>query len=329
MTLNNNSSKDFTFANTLQDVNVYVDDCIAFTYPADILLHKPKSIKNYDLEKGNLHIHISISDKDKWQANQDSYIYSFQMKEIDFGKDSVFLRNNVQLEKYNDHGFNGLAIKFYNMENGTRTSIHKTELFIHKGGNYLYVSANNIPQLPDVLNKILKSAVFPGESSYSEIFAKGPKIKIIETPNSINLPEFLKFGDYWDSQRSRFNVNYESLEISKPQQQAIKTLINNEKDIFKQSKEEIFKYYTQNIYPLYVKEGLVDGPSSLPEINSIDEILPLVSLSEVYVHSQQNDGTVPIGLRFHCLWGDDGLGLKIINNNVVAIGNDYVALDAK
>ncbi len=56
------------------------------------------------------------------------------------------------------------------------------------------------------------------------------------------------------------------------------------------------------------------------------EMLDLVQFSSIFVLEKQADGTVPIGLRFFCNWSDEGLGLKLVNNEVVAVGNDYVAL---
>ena len=105
-------------------------------------------------------------------------------------------------------------------------------------------------------------------------------------------------------------------------------MVDNEKSVFHQSQKAVFRYYTEFVYPFFLKEGLVpEGPDSIPRISSEQEILPLVKFSSVDVHEQQKDGTVPLGLRFYCNWDDEhGLGLRVIKDRVVAVGTDDVAL---
>ncbi len=96
MTLNNSFYEHPASTNNLEDTNVYVDDYITFKYPTDFLLNKAAHAKNYGLIKGTAYLNVAIIEKDKWQTHQHSYIYSFQMEEIDLKKNSVFLEKNVK-----------------------------------------------------------------------------------------------------------------------------------------------------------------------------------------------------------------------------------------
>ncbi len=303
------------------NMNTYTDQNIAFSYPADFLFSENKKLQGYDLVKGKAALEIKLLNQAKWQAFLSTYMYSQGLKEPFPQEYPVDLGGDWWLDAYKEHGFEGVIFKPLKVSLSAKPE--KILLFLSRGEYYLVLTVWITKDLSlDLLSLIIGSIAFPTEASFHELSRMPRENELMDTPYSIKLNFLQKFGN---REISRFNVSYSTDTVSKEQQEAVRSIVQYEKDIFEKCKEAMFLYYKKDIYPFFVSKGLSDVLGLHP-VSSQDEMLDLVQFSSIFVLEKQADGTVPIGLRFFCNWSDEGLGLKLVNNEVVAVGNDYVAL---
>lgn len=156
-------------------MNVYIDENIVYQYPADFILNTKKFSKNYDLIRGDTYINIGIYEKERWEIIQHSYLFSFHMKPVRLQHKPVSLGNDTWVEKYSEHGFKGIAIKFYSTQLSGKAKLWQTIFFVSRGQHYVYLSTSDVKEFSmSRVEKILSSIVFPDESTYKGFLRQGP-----------------------------------------------------------------------------------------------------------------------------------------------------------
>jgi hypothetical protein len=124
--------------------------------------------------------------------------------------------------------------------------------------------------------------------------------------------------------------------IAPEQQATIDRLNQDEPAMHAAVREAIYDFYRQS-YPAY-KQGLALGgrlfggsekiADVLPEISTGRELDALVQFSTIYIHPPIQ-GSSAIGIDFIVPWDEEhGIGLRLIDGKVVAVGTGHEAFPA-
>jgi hypothetical protein len=314
-------------------MNRYVDEYIAFEYPEDGLLHVAAP-GNCCISKGDRLISVIVIDKLMWE------FYRLQSREEQerrprFGTDPPGRVTTVCATPYSRLGFIGDA--FW----GTMSDTHgklldkSVSLLLVRGEKYLYLDVRDWDDFgEDVLTDFLRSVAFPGEDAYAAARQRGARHERKTPLNGLELPSFAKLGRSSAREKAVFNVQYEGGGVTEPQTQALRLLVKNEKTVFREASKRILQYYGKGVRPSF--GAVVDAfpwckkaSSLFPPMTTVGQINRKIKLSGIVVHEPRKDGTVPIGLRFHCQWDEEhGLGVRVVGQEIEAVGMDEVALCA-
>lgn len=110
----------------------------------------------------------------------------------------------------------------------------------------------------------------------------------------------------------------EGKEITELQKESFLHFINNENDIIKKVESVIFEYY-KKIFEFEPERMDYDVVRKLPQIKNQIEMKRLVKPIQVCI--PELDENIEISILFDCEWDFDlGMGVKIVNDEVVRIG---------
>jgi hypothetical protein len=311
-------------------VNLHVDQHIAFEYPQDYLLDVSSFGRQYCLRRGNRFLFLHLQDRRTWLLLKEQFLLRPKrpvLRRIG-GPAAPTLKSWIHT--FNAHGFVGKAC-WQETTNPKGELIHKGVcLFVSRGRSRLYVQVHDFTDFTQgPLESVLESVAFPGEKAYEQARRQGPTHAAKPSPYAVELRHLAAFGHSPDQPKRTFNVAYQGKKIVEMQIKAVDDLARNEELLFDKVKNAVFRYYTQDIYPIVQDSGLAieDIKQLYPQAATAEDIVPLVQFGSILVHEPRSDGTVPVGLRFDCDWDvEHGLGVRIAGLDIETVGTDEVAL---
>jgi len=100
---------------------------------------------------------------------------------------------------------------------------------------------------------------------------------------------------------------------------AVSWVIENEASISQALLRSLFKEY-RSLQELYGYAGN-EKATLMPDVDSIDDLRPLMGLHQIYVHREQKDGVPYSGFLFGCTWEPEhALGILMHGSRTVEIG---------
>ena len=304
-------------------MNKYVDEHIAFEYPEDYLLSVSSPGQAYSLERGSSCVILTPTDNETLDLWRLQFGKKMRMPRPDTGGDPASPETRYRMDRYTTHGLEGDDFSCELISPKGKLILKDTTLLLTRGGHGLDVRVQDKKDFSrGRFDTVLATVAFPGEKAYEAARQRGSRQKKPETPYTIDLEYFVKFGDPQAKSARTFNVSYDGDDVCEAQQHSVDDFVSNESTMFETVKQAVFHHYRQEQFPI-LRE--VIDEEQLPCITTAGDVVPLMQLMEIHVHEPAKDGRVPIGLGFECEWTANGLGICFLGSNIEEIGNYYVA----
>ena len=89
----------------------------------------------------------------------------------------------------------------------------------------------------------------------------------------------------------------------------------------------IFDYYLDNVEEYREKLGPEFADEMAPNIDGLDQLVPLIKPTELIVQQSFSSGDRIVGLLFTCSWEPElGLAVKFVNELIEEVGTQDIVL---
>jgi hypothetical protein len=311
-------------------MNRYIDARIAFSYPEELRCTGSPKSRQYHLRRGSFHIFLTLPNQTLWKTlfNDAGRVRQVLHGQLD-PQGQPMPTSEEWTQEYAEHGFQGRAKSILSRGRSGEMVVKQVDLVLSRDNSRIWLRVGSDEDFAlSLVDSILENMTFQGEERHAEFQRLGPIKQEIPSPYVIVLRYFPKFGRKSRKDRGKYDVEYRGGGISDRQLQAVERFLGDEEALYEQAKLAIFRYYTEEIYPMASEIGRYDD--LWPPCETVEEVMRLVKLSSLMVHEPREDGAVAIGLRFHCSWDEEhGLGLRAVGSTIEAVGTDFVALDSQ
>lgn len=300
----------------------YVDEYFGIEYSSEYQIHIQKGFC-YEFMSGNRLLAIHLHTREDWERLKVSCFSVVPQPQSD-NKNAP--KRTVSEGLYSFGIFAGVSRSWKTTSPKGKLLMQDTHIFLDDGNHTISVRMNDRTEFDNQpIDSLLKGICFPCQALYEELVAKTEHSSECTSPFAVELRHFSQLGSDGGSGSKAYNFSFSGNELSDAQRAALTQFCDHEEDLFIAILERVHQYYTKQEFPVLNR---MLPASMLPKIDTPKDVSSYISLSTIHIHESRSKQCVPIGLTFSASWTENDVGVRVVDNEIEAVGTAYVALES-
>jgi hypothetical protein len=310
-----------TFTRLAGMTHTYTDEFIGIEYSGEYQLHVQKG-DSYSLLRGNRLLAISLFPREDWGHLKNSLFAAIPqpMPDNQNAPERITHRDSYTFGSLVGEGEWSKLVS----QKG-KLLINDAHLLLDDGNHTIYVRVNDQAEFENhLIDSFLAGISFPGQPAYEELVGKAEELLDYSSPFAVELKSFSALGPDRNLNPKKYNFQFTGDELTSHQRAALTRFCDQEDNMLSAVLNRVYQYYTREEYPILSRILLT---SMLPKIDAPEDISHCIALLSIHLHESRPNQSVPIGLTFSASWTENDVGVRIVDDEVEAVGTAYTALE--